>query len=184
MVSQPTTKKRKGAPIEAIPESTEPNPMAPVPAKTKKRRRDKVCYLVCIPDWSDIVVGKAPVPPPTLVNIPVPTREPVHVVPPGTEPVLQNDGYRFGLSLPTVPAQAQQVVVSRGQPVPRSDSRNSQPPSSSDVAASAAQGSFAQPASGRVSAQAIRNQPVQQLNFGNDNPPASRTPVFEAVSQP
>jgi hypothetical protein len=123
------------------------------------------------------------VPTPSLVNIRMPAREPVHIVPPGTEPVLQ-DAYQFGLSIPRPtqpdPAQAQHVV-SGGQLAPQSNSRTStsQPPSSSEAAASFAPGP---PASGhgRVSAQA----PVRQINFGRGNPPVSHTPVSEGVSQP
>jgi hypothetical protein len=180
LVSQPATKKRRGAPIEAIPDSTEPNPMAPAQEKTKRRRGNKVRCLVCIPDgWSDLVVGKAPVPTPALVNIPVPSRVPVHIVPPGTEPVLQNNAYQFGLSIPGPtqpdPAQAQHVV-SRGQPAPQSNSRpsNAQLPSSAEAAVSSAY------PHGRVSAQA----PDRQINFVRGNPPVSHTPVSEAVSQP
>ena len=44
-VSQHTTKKRKGGPLEDLPEGTLPNPMAPSQSKPKRRRMDKVMMI-------------------------------------------------------------------------------------------------------------------------------------------
>jgi hypothetical protein len=103
-VTKGPSKKRKGAPLNDIPASTIENPMAPQP-KPKRRKKVGITQQMPLNYQTHFHLVKATVAEPvqhsTPVSIPVPTQQPVHIVPPGTEPVLQNSSFQFGFRAPS-----------------------------------------------------------------------------------